>query len=1502
MDLSDQRSLVTVNDRSPDVDVDVTAAPEVEVLDALPVQPQAVVSLHPFGIDRRLVMEVLRPGETIAEYFTRMGLQLEGRPVVVRLSGARVPRELWARTRPRAGQLLEVQAVVEGDGAGQKVAGALLLVAAFVTGNAFLANVGFKLFLSGFLTSVSGWLFPKKGITDRQGGQASPTYSIAGIQNRARPYQPLPMVLGTHKMVPDYAARPYTEFEGEDQYLYAIFHFGLEAPAQWISDLKLGDTPLANYDSVTTQWGDAQGRTPLVWGNVDSLAGALLTSASYTTRTSSTGALSLAIDIEGQLFRAGDRGIEAAAVTLECSYRKVGDVPWLPFFESGFVLATSYWSEGYSDGGTWRQVSFDTNLAAGAHTEGAATGGSVPIGGDSGGWQLLYWSYITYASAAAAGFSTPNPWVAGTNSEFQILQNGTTKPVRTTYRRTVASGQYEVRMRRSAVSGDSRVTDVMTWTVLRTYQADSGTYTGQTRLAVKVKATGQLNGTIDNLNAIVTRPVWVDTTPLSLTSNWQLRDSSNPAWLFLFVCKGITIGSRLVFGMGLADAQIDYPSIRAWGAWCDTKGLTFNAVIDADSLANGELLDLLCLQGFASKTWVGGKLGVIYDQENQPIVGVVNMANILAGSFRVTYITEKAVDEVVCTFLNAANGYAQEEVRKTLPGVTNPRRTERIELFGCTSQAQAGRFANLRAAALVYRRKFIEWEQDAEGMIIRRGDVVALSHDMTQWGYSGRVVSATGVHPNIVFTLDRRVPANLVNVNDEWIGIRVPGETGYRILRCQCVPAGADNDSNQVTLVDAWPGIPLPGASVTAMDYIWIYDLKATPGYRVKIVDYVPRSKGDGRLTVQLRAVPETSAYYAAESGSFTSVAPGTLLDNVAQVSGLTITQEERFVGGVFFTELTATWAANRAYSSAEVTGSRTNGGSAMEQVSIGATQDGQRRISWRAAPGDQWQIFVRPYNGLGQPGQVIPQIYTVTNAPPPDVTGLGYTIEPFGVRLRWTRGANGDEGNYELRVDGASGDAATALAFSGAGASEYFWTIQIAGTRRIWVRQVDAGGVVSVNWAFVDVVIPAPAATGLAAAFVGPDLRLNWTGVPGQTAIREYLVEWDNSGTWVEWDRVQANNSVKRVTWLGGRTFRVRAIDEAGNVGATSTTGVTVSAPATPTLAAGVLTNRVNLTATDAQTTLPITVYEVRRGAAGVAWAAATVIGVLGSGRFASFEEIIGGTYDYLVRATDSAGNQGVEGRVGATLSDPPAFRRFANYNANFTLGTLTNTLLEATTAQLLAPFNTTETEAAHYSSRSWSTDQDKINAGYTHVAHPTSATGSYQEDVDLGTVVAGAKIDLTLTSVPLVGSVTVSPRISYKLNIGDAWTDGPAGQAALFVTNFRYVRYRFDFTSVANASLGQFGVLSCSGFNGRLSTERKTDSGSNTANSGDAGGTRITFNRADFDVPPNVQVSAIGTGALIAQVDSGSVDRFGFDVYVFNTSGVRQTSSVYWQAEQGT
>ena len=72
-------------------------------------QPQAVIGADPFGLARRWEYAVLAPGETLAEYFDRACIDV-ARPVLVRINGARVPRAMWRYTRPRTGQLIEVQA------------------------------------------------------------------------------------------------------------------------------------------------------------------------------------------------------------------------------------------------------------------------------------------------------------------------------------------------------------------------------------------------------------------------------------------------------------------------------------------------------------------------------------------------------------------------------------------------------------------------------------------------------------------------------------------------------------------------------------------------------------------------------------------------------------------------------------------------------------------------------------------------------------------------------------------------------------------------------------------------------------------------------------------------------------------------------------------------------------------------------------------------------------------------------------------------------------------------------------------------------------------------------------------------------------------------------------------------------------------------------------------------------------------------------------------------
>ncbi|NDC36311.1 MAG: hypothetical protein EBZ51_13290, partial [Synechococcaceae bacterium WB9_2_112] len=124
------------------------------------------------------------------------------------------------------------------------------------------------------------------------------------------------------------------------------------------------------------------------------------------------------------------------------------------------------------------------------------------------------------------------------------------------------------------------------------------------------------------------------------------------------------------------------------------------------------------------------------------------------------------------------------------------------------------------------------------------------------------------------------------------------------------------------------------------------------------------------------------------------------------------------------------------------------------------------------------------------------------------------------------------------------------------------------------------------------------------------------------------------------------------------------------------------------------------------------------------------------------------------------------------------------------------TSTNLTANAGGLLATIDTTETWQSHFTSRGWTTPQDQVTAGFSIYAMPSTTSGSYVEEFDYGTVLAGTKITSTLTRQAVAGSVTVTPTLSVKTTAGGAWTDY-ANTESLYATSFRYVKVRYDFST---------------------------------------------------------------------------------------------------------
>ena len=79
----------------------------------------------------------------------------------------------------------------------------------------------------------------------------SPTYAVGAQGNQARLSQPIPVNYGKMRIYPDFAARPYTEYESNEQYLYQLFCIG--QGLNEFGNLRLDNTPLNNFEDATVE-------------------------------------------------------------------------------------------------------------------------------------------------------------------------------------------------------------------------------------------------------------------------------------------------------------------------------------------------------------------------------------------------------------------------------------------------------------------------------------------------------------------------------------------------------------------------------------------------------------------------------------------------------------------------------------------------------------------------------------------------------------------------------------------------------------------------------------------------------------------------------------------------------------------------------------------------------------------------------------------------------------------------------------------------------------------------------------------------------------------------------------------------------------------------------------------------------------------------------------------------------------------------------------------------
>ena len=946
---------------------------------------------------KTLICEVL-PGSTIREILANSGIDIH-QPIVVILDDRLITVNEWDLICPKPGQMINVRACVSDGGGGgggsnpvQMVA--LIAVIALSVAAPYMAPTAWgTLVTSGAVTSVTmtGALLSagimiagsmivnsvfaaSNAATDNslngasgQYSQGSPTYSLSGGSNRMRPYESMPVVMGTHRFFPDLAARPYVEYQGDDQFLHQIFHLGLSRCD--FSDWKIGTNPITNYQDYTWSYANSFGKVSDFPGNVDSLAGAdLVQSAGWITRTSSSNTYRLGIDLEGILYYANDRGgLDNTTVQVQIQYRLAGSSTWInpavvttqgAGFASGINenydvwVESGYWEAQYSSWDDWFGFGWGTDVWV-----------------DTSHWE------------------TRSRFKVGSNNIITISGASQT-PRRATLFIDVPVGTYDVRViRDTADSSNSRLQNKTSWSMLRSYQEDLSSYTGQNRIGLTIRASEQLNGTISQLSGVASAYAyyWNGTT-------WVNAKTSNPAHWFMY----FSIGDRdpsgsLNFGVGLAPSQIDLDELHAWSLFCTREGLTWDAVLDG-SQGCEDILNAIARCGFASPSRSSGRLSVIWDERNLPVTGSYGMSNIANGSFEIGYITEQLAEEIIVRYINPDKDWVQDEVRANVPTITNPNRSSTIDIMGCTSQTMAGKFANYLAAQQYYRKRRIKWDSDFEGFVNRRGDVVLLAHDLTQWGYSGRVVAVDGNH----ITLDRDIPRNGAT---EYFMLKKPNGD---LITYTVIAASMSSDVVELSITPEFQ------SGHDLVDHMWFFSPLPTPGKKVKILSIKPLSSS--RLTII--ATDEDPQFYAAWDGTWQEAPNKTLLlDSVPVISNVKFIETLYKKTAGIFSQIAISFDVKGSYDHTNLRW-RINGGYWKKGISFSSS------FEFEIDEIGLLEVELLPV-GLIRSGNTLTastQIYGVS-LPPDNV--VEFTIANNNVA--WTPVSNIDVTGYEVRWNSAN-------------------------------------------------------------------------------------------------------------------------------------------------------------------------------------------------------------------------------------------------------------------------------------------------------------------------------------------------------------------------------------------------------------------------------------------------------------------------------------------------
>ena len=848
---------------------------------------------HPLTSEgrRQSVAVVPAAGASLAEVLRQGGMALGGGPVEARVDGAPVARAQWPRRRVLPGQIVEARAVVQGGGDSDPLE--VVSTIAALTSSLQLGS-GLSMAQAGLAAGppVIGGLVVNALFPVELPDAGAPGREVFSLHGGANRERPYePAML----VLGEHRVFPDLAAQEYTQFIdddqYLFQVFDFGVGDLDISEIKIGDALLSSFEGVTQETKLPGEAVTLMVGDVQTIAG-------------------------GELAKPAGMNTEGAW-TIQTNDKKAQGL------ELDFVGA--FFGRTSKGEGELRNV--EIKIEGREH-------------GTNPGW------------AAPAALS-----------QTETLTNSTTEPVRKTVvvRGLDTTKKWDIRVQRGAVLDSrsrkaDRTTDQgVTWMALRIFQANAADATGRTRLALKIKASGQLQGRIERLSALVKQkvPTWNGT---AWSSANQI--TSNPADIFRWFAKGIRADGRLIAGLGLPDTRIDETSIRAWRTWCDTEGLECDAVLTG-SQSIADVLNMICRCGRASASWASGKLGVVFDQAGLAPTAMITPGNIIAGTLEVNYADGRLADEIVVRYLDPDFDWQPAELRRLKTGVTAPSRTATVTLQGIVNRAQAMKETNLIAARQEHHRRRITWEMGPEGLTIGRGDVVQATSDLLSGGTTGRLrPGGTAASPVLNQEVD-------IAADGDYMVFRLLDGTLHTSTVTK--PGGGAGKTNRPVLATPLPGLPDNGGlaavpaekGATAGDVLWRYYRAGDPPRKLKIIEIEPRAMDRYRFT----AIDEVADYYTAATPALTDPLPASRRKEPVVVA-CAMSEKQIKVANGWANQITANLTVAGDWRGGVIRARRTptEEGAAAEPWRVVAVLDGsQTSASWIDQPFGKLEIVVVP-------------------------------------------------------------------------------------------------------------------------------------------------------------------------------------------------------------------------------------------------------------------------------------------------------------------------------------------------------------------------------------------------------------------------------------------------------------------------------------------------------------------------------------------------------------